>query len=166
MFIASTLTAQEEKPYYKYLGNGKWETNTPAVRIANKNIEEINSLKFENEEYKQQLDMYKSAYDSARAVIANDKEIIKKKDEIIGSKMDLIMELSKPVTIEVSVPLVKFSGIYFNVGTEYDNREKFDVNTLKYFISAEASLIFKDRIKLTGEQKYPVHSSLKLGVVF
>lgn len=172
MLFVSVTVAQEkptpaDKPYYKFLGNGKWGTNTSAVKLADKNIEEIKTLRTDIEEYKTQLEMYKAAYDSAREIIATDKEIIKKKDEIIFSKIDLINEITKPVEVEIpSPPFIKFSGIYFNVGTEYDNREKFEVNVLRYFISAEASLIFKDRIKLTGEQKYPVYSSLKLGVVF
>jgi hypothetical protein len=166
LLLASTASAQTSKPF-EYKGNGKWETTTDIVKQIDKKLEDLQTVTAENDELKQQKVIYQTINDSLESIIANYQKIVKKKDEIIMSKMDLIQELVRPVMLkEDNPPLIKFNGVFANIGSEYDNREKFDVKTLTHYISIDASITIANKVRLAGEQRYPFYSTVKLGIGF
>ena len=143
-----------------------WEVKTQTVRDIDLKLRELEEKSQEVDTLNVIIEKYKVMIAGYKKSLSDYAEIIRKKDDIIQSKIDLATVLEKPVTLEEKEPFLKFNGVFANIGSEYDNREKFDVKTLTHFISIDASVTIANKLRLSGEQRYPFYSSVKLGVGF
>lgn len=166
LLFSSLAIAQDSTKPFTYKGDGVWETKTETVREIDLKLRDLEAKTEEVDTLQAIVEVYKKMIDGYKQTMLDYREIIRRKDEIIQSKVDLVSVLENPVSMEVKEPFLKFDGVFANIGTQYDIRDKFDVKTLVHFISVDASITIKNKIRVSGEQRYPFFSSVKLGVGF
>ena len=166
VLFAIPAKAQESEQPFTYLGDGKWETTTEWVRLINIMLEDYETVVGDKIDLQDQVKTLLQDLKLANNQISNHKKKAELYDKQLELKDELIGDLLRPKIIKEDVPFITFDNIGVNVGVETDWKDPVTLEGLDKFISADVGIIFARKLRIRLEQKLPINTELKVGVIF
>ena len=165
LFAIPAKAQQTDKPF-TYIGDGKWETTTEWVTIINIMLEDYETLVGDKIDMQDQIETLMKELKLANTQLDNHKKRAALYNQQLQMKDELIGDLLRPKVIKEDVPFMTFDNIGLNAGVETDWKEPVTFESLNKFISADVGVIFARKLRVRLEQKLPINTELKIGVIF